>query len=396
MDFKNRYLKKFITEDLSDRMVFIGGPRQVGKTTLAAAIGRERFARPLYLNWDNSKDQKTINRSEFSGKPDLVIFDELHKRRAWKTYVKGIYDKEKQRDGFRILVTGSARLDVYRRGGDSLFGRYHHYRLHPFSLGELIGAADAKEPFNELEFPRHPHARQHFDALWRFSGFPEPFLKQSTRVLKRWHNEYADRLIKDDIRDLTLVRDISALQILVQLIPDKIGSLFSLNALREDLEASHKAIASWVDIFERFYYLFRLYPYRSTVIRSLRKEPKAYLWDWTQAPNESAKLENMIASHLLKFVHFLYDTQGERAELFYLREAQGREVDFLVTVNRKPWFAAEVKQSDQEPSKHLSYFGERLKIPFLYQVVETPDVDFIALKKNVRVISADKFLSGLV
>ncbi|HEY4494951.1 MAG TPA: DUF4143 domain-containing protein, partial [Candidatus Paceibacterota bacterium] len=233
-----------------------------------------------------------------------------------------------------------------------------------------------------------------FDQLFQFGGFPEPFIKKDLKTLRRFHNERLDRIVREDIRDIENVRDLSSLQVLVEILPGRVGSLFSANSLKEDLGVTHKTISLWLDVLERFYYHFRIYPFTSTTIRSLRKEPKVYLWDWSQIDNEAARFENMVASHLLKTIHFLYDTEGYKAELHFLRDREGREVDFLVSVNKKPWMAVEVKLSNKEISKNLKYFSERLKIPFIYQVVKEKGVDFTV--NGIRAISADKFLSGLV
>ncbi|HLD21891.1 MAG TPA: DUF4143 domain-containing protein, partial [Patescibacteria group bacterium] len=235
-----------------------------------------------------------------------------------------------------------------------------------------------------------------FDALFEFGGFPEPYLAKNLRTLRRWQNQRIERLITEDIRDIELVRDISALQILVTLLPQKVGSLLSLNSLREDLQVTHKTISLWMDILERFYYHFRIPPFMANEIKSLRKEQKMYLWDWSEVSDEhGARLENMIASHLLKFVHFLYDVHGYKANLYYLRDIQGREVDFLVTINKKPWFAVEVKNNcANTTSKHLHYFKNKLDIPYVYQVIKQKNIHDI--QGDIHIISADLFLSGLV
>lgn len=386
-----RYGEQRIVKDLAETMVFIGGPRQVGKTTFAKAVGRTHYEHFSYFNWDSGEDRRTILAERFDPEAGLLIFDELHKYLRWKQYIKGIYDTQKER--FHVIVTGSARLDLYRRGGDSLMGRYHYYRLHPFSLAEVLHTTSNPLPFHELVLKKHAASRAHFETLSVFGGFPEPFLKRDLRTLRRWQNERTDRLIKEDIRDLERIRDLSALQILVELMPRKVGALLSLNALREDLQVTHKTIALWMDVLERFYYHFRVYPYATTVVKSLRKQAKAYLWDWSPIEDNGARFENLVASHLLKLVHWLHDAEGYKTDLFYLRDIEGREVDFLVTVNRKPWFAVEVKQSDTALHKPLVYFGERLRIPFLYQVVQQSNVD--VLQGNVRIVSADTFLSAL-
>lgn len=391
---KRRYLQSSIAQDLSKgKMVFVGGPRQVGKTTLAQLLGRVRYRHPLYLVFDDRQDRIRIIGQDFPEDTDLIIFDELHKYRHWKSYLKGLYDKRKK--DFHIIVTGSARLDVYRRGGDSMMGRYYYYRLHPFSLAEAVDRRPRIAAFKQLVIPEENKTYGHtLDALLHFGGFPEAYLAQDDTTTERFHTMRIDRVIKEDIRDLERIPDLSALQVLVTLLPEKVGSLLSLNALRKDLEVSHKALAHWVDILERFYYLYRIAPYQAKTIRALKKEPKLYLWDWSEVQNESARFENLIASHLLKFIHFFHDTQGKRAELYFIRDVDGHETDFLITIDRKPWFAVEVKLNDMTPSKHIRYFSERLGIPFLYQVVRSPGV--YVRRGEVLVVSADRFLASLV
>ena len=390
-----RYLEKHILEDLKEKMVFVSGSRQVGKTTLARQIGQNYFTdKYAYLNWDNRQDRKAILYSAFSPDAKLFIFDELHKYKSWKNYLKGEYDKRK--DSINILVTGSARLDIYRKGGDSLLGRFCSYRLHPLSMAELLNKQSPKAvPYKDISFYNTKRAdKELFSALLKFGGFPHIFLKQSDRELRRWHNERMDRLIKEDVRDVENLRDLSSLQVLVEIIPGKVGSLFSLNSLREDLNVTHKTISLWVNILEKFYYHFRIYPFQSSIIKSLRKEPKIYLWDWSEVEDENARFENMVASHLLKFCHFLIDREGYKAQLYYLRDKEQREVDFLVAVDNKPWFCVEAKNSFKNIPSALRYFSHKLKIPFSFQVIKDKDVDFI--KDGFRIISANKFLSAFV
>jgi len=386
-----RYLEDHIKRDITDKMAFISGPRQVGKTTIAKALGRKYFPNTYsYLNWDNRQDRKAIMAGIFESDKKLVIFDEIHKYKNWKNYLKGEFDK--YHDRFSIVVTGSARLDLYRKGGDSLLGRYHPYRMHPLSVAELSGESFQPLPHNELKFSS-AHIEE-LKQLMKFGGFPEMCLKKDERELRRWHNERTDLIIKEDIRDIEAIRDISALQVLAELLPQKVGSLFSLNSLKEDLQVSHKTLASWVDVLEKFYYHYRIYPFQSTRVKSLRKEPKLYLWDWSEVEDEYARFENVVASHLLKLCHFLHDIDGYSAELYYIRDKEQREVDFLVSAGGKPWFCVEVKNSPGSIPSSLKYFSTRLKIPFSYVVVRDDGVDF--LKNSVRVISASKFLSGLV
>ncbi len=307
--------------------------------------------------------------------------------------IKGIFDKQKNR--FKIIVTGSARLDIFRKGGDSLLGRYRHFRLHPLSLNELTGGLCSITPPMKPDFPPVPAAAAAgFDALLKFGGFPEVFSRKDDVFLRQWHNERKNLLIKEDIRDIEGIRDLSTLQILADMLPEKVGSLFSLNSLREDLEVAYNTVADWMEVLERFYFHYRIYPFHSKLFRSLKKEPKLYLWDWSEVPGPAARFENFVASHLLKFCDYFYDTQGYRIRLHYLRDRQQREVDFLVTSEGKPWFAVEVKTGTGKISTPLRYFTDKLKIPSSFQVTQERGIDYT--QNGIRVISADKFISVLV
>jgi predicted AAA+ superfamily ATPase len=386
-----RYLEAPIREDLTTKMVLMAGPRQVGKTTLAQGLLSE-WPQGLYLNWDNRDDRKEIRAARWPGGNSLVVLDELHKWRGWKGWLKGEFDKHRRTTKF--LVTGSARMDVYRRGGDSLLGRFHHYRLHPITAGE-VGATRRTAtltPFDAVHPVRgKPEA---IAGLMQYGGFPEPFLAQSARGHRRWQRDRLDRVIREDVRDLESIRDLSSLQVLADLLPARVGSPLSVNALREDLEASHRAVDHWIEILERLYYVVRIRPYGTAKVRSLKKMPKAYLWDWSEVPDPGPRFENLVALHLLKLCHFLQDHEGHDVELFYLRDRTGREVDFLVTANRKPWIAVEAKVSDTAIDSSLTYFRDRLKIPFAYQVVLEGRRDFV--ENGVRCLPAADFLGALI
>ena len=388
---RKRYLMPFIIKDLEEKMVFVGGPRQVGKTTLCRNLIATHFKNHAYFNWDNRADRKTIMASSWPANAELLIFDEIHKYRQWKSLIKGEYDKLKET--YKFLVTGSARLDLYRHGGDSLQGRYHYYRLHPFTLAEIEGISNKMSILGKLSVGKD-YYRETLDKLDAFGGFPEPFMKQNRRHLRRWHNEKIDRMFREDILDVQTIRDIGNMKLLSDILPSKVGSLLSLNTIREDLGVSFRAVAHWMDILDAFYYHFRIYPFSAKKIRSLKKEPKLYLWDWSEVEDEAARFENLIASHLLKLVHFITDYEGYRSELYFLRDVDKREVDFLVTIDGKPWFAVEAKLNDARLSPHLLYFKERISIPYVYQVVKVNNID--RLEKGVRIISAGKFLSCLI
>jgi predicted AAA+ superfamily ATPase len=387
-----RYLQEAVVEDLKEKMVFVAGPRQVGKTTLAKQI-LDAAGVGEYLSWDRRQDRKKILEARWPGGDALVVLDELHKYRFWKRWLKGEFDTH--REHLRFLVTGSARLDVYRKGGDSLQGRYHHYRLHPLSYAEVEGTPRGKlpSPGEPLSIPSWGSAGT-MESLMRFGGFPEPFLAQSERTLRRWQKERVDRFFREDVRDLEAIRDMSSMQLLADMLADKVASLLSINSLREDLEVSHRAVSHWMDVLERLYYIFRIRPYSSRSFKGLRKMPKAYLWDTSLVTDEGARFENLVALHLLKFCHYLEDHQGYRTELLYLRDTVGREVDFLVTCQRKPWFLVEAKVGEEKIENSIRAFRDQLKVPFAYQVVLRGTGDFV--REDIRCLPAHQFLAALL
>ncbi|MDZ4805189.1 MAG: AAA family ATPase [Candidatus Eisenbacteria bacterium] len=386
-----RYLEAPIRADLAGKMVLLAGPRQVGKTTLARRLLDEESV-GAYFNWDNRLDRKEIRAARWPGGRALVVLDELHKWRSWKGWLKGEFDAHRER--LRFLVTGSARMDTYRRGGDSLQGRYHHYRLHPLSVAELRseGVADLPIPGGEIQVPLQGDAAV-VQSMMAFSGFPEPFLAQSARTWRRWQKDRLDRFFREDVRDLESVRDLSSMQLLADMLPERVGSPLSLNALREDLEVSHRAVTHWVDILERLYHIFRLRPFVSKRAQGLRLMPKAYLWDSSLVSDAGPRFENLVALHLLKLCHLLEDREGIRAELSYLRDRTGREVDFLVSIDREPWFAVEARVSGVRIDPSLLYYRERLQIPYSYQVVLEGERDFV--EEGVRCLPAARFLAAL-
>ena len=390
MNPRTRYLLKAVEDDLQEKMVFLGGPRQVGKTTLAKDLVGSQI-RSRYYNWDNTAQRIEALKGIWPADVELIILDEFHKHSRWKTWLKGEYDVG--RDRYKFLLTGSARLDLYRRGGDSLQGRYHYYRLHPFSIPELDSCLPTIRPGEELEFPSS-WAKDAVDTLLHYGGFPEPFMRQSDRHLRRWHHERLERFFKEDVRDLTRIHDIGHLSLLAELLPDKVGSILSINSLAEDLQINFRTVANWLETFERFYLCFRLSPYQTRKVASVRKEKKMYLWDWSSLKSPGARLENLVASSLLKFCHYLYDHDGWDVELYYLRDQTGREIDFLVCQDRRPWFAVEVKSSGREISRQMLYFKDRLNIPYCYHIALDALDDRII--QGVRSMPVGKFLRGLV
>ncbi len=358
-----RYLEPCIIEDLARKMVFIGGPRQVGKTTLSLNIAPDGRR---YLNWGDLEDREFILRERYPVE-SFVIYDEIHKFGNWRTYIKGLCDKV--RNDKKILITGSARLDYYSHSGDSLQGRYHYFRLHPLTVDELGIRTKAD-----------------FESLLKLGGFPEPFLSGSDQQARRWKREYRSRVIYEDVRDLELTQKLSSMEVLLLRLPQLVASPLSINALREDLSCAHKTVSKWLDIFERMYSIFRLSPLGSPKIRAVKKEQKHYHYNWAEVENEGARFENLVASHALKWVHFLQDWQGRDVDLVYFRDIDGREVDLVITENRQPVCAIECKLNFNGISRNLRYFKSKYPDCDAYQVHQSDLQEFIS-KDGIRAVN---------
>jgi len=340
-----RYITPYILDDLRSKMVFISGPRQVGKTTLAKTVLSDHFSSGRYLDWDLDEDRQDILKKRWDSDDKLLIFDELHKFPKWKTWIKGIYDVSHESHAF--LVTGSARLDIYRRGGDSLMGRYHPWRLHPFSLDEL---------------PKGISPEEGFQRLMMLGGFPEPFISGDERAARRWRRERFDRVLREDVRDLESIRNIQLLGLFVDMLRQRVGSLITLSNIATDLQISPKTAKVWLDVLERMYLLFTVRPFAKSLPRAVLKPPKVYFFDNGDVlAGEGERFENLVATSLLKRLHFLEDRDGYRYELRYLRDKEGREIDFVIIKENRLEELIEVKWSDDEISKSLLYYTERLK-----------------------------------
>ncbi len=367
-----RYLTDQVERDLRRKMVFVAGPRQVGKTTLARTL---RGAAAGYLNWDVAEHRERIlNRELPAG--SLWIFDEIHKYRPWRGYLKGLFDN--RRAAQRILVTGSARLDLYRHGGDSLQGRYHLLRLHPLSARE-IGIETAAD----------------FRQLLTLGGFPEPFFGGSELEARRWSREFRNLLIREEIVSLERVQDLGTLELLVLRLPALVGSPLSINGLREDLQVSHKTVASWISILERLYALFRLPPFGAPRIRAVKKEQKHYHFDWSVVPEAPLRFENLVGSHLLKWVHYEQDARGRDLDLRYFRDTDGREVDFVVVEGKNPVLFVECKWGDQEIDRGLRYLKARFPGCDAWQVTAEGRKDYQS-GEGIRVAPVLELLGTLV
>ncbi len=386
------------------QMVFITGPRQVGKTTLSRQCVEENYEFN-YLTWDNFADRALIldgmpailaqSFGETAAvKPRAIILDEIHKYRQWKTLLKGYFDK--YGDQTHFIVTGSAKLNVHRRGGDSMMGRYFNYRIHPLSVAECLGGnIDAKR---ETQLPRCLD-----DSAWnhllKFGGFPEPFLAADETFYQRWQNLKREQLFQEDLRELTRIHDIARLETLAYLLTEQAGGVAVYSELSKKIRVSEPTVRQWLDTLKAVYYCFTIQPWSKNVARSLLKEPKVYLWDWSAARGSGARIENMVASHLLKAVHWWTDLGLGQYELFYLRDKEKREVDFLVVKNSKPWLMVEVKTSaNQHVSPHLKYFYQQLQVSHAVQAVyDLPyqEVDCFSLRQPL-IVPMRTLLSQLV
>lgn len=345
-----RLLKKPILQDLNNKIVLLSGPRQTGKTTLA----KQLFPEFDYLNYDSGEDRVLLHKKMWDRKKPLVIFDELHKKKDWKRWLKGIYDTEKIPP--RLLVTGSAKLDIHRRVGDSLAGRHFQFRMHPLDL---------KEAKKILSFS----AEEIFSRLWHCSGFPEPFLSGKETFYRRWRRTHLNIILQQDLKDLHTLSDIKSIETLVLLLRDRVGSTVSYANLARDLERDATTIKRWIQLLENLYIVFRVTPYHKNIARSLLKESKYYFYDFAFVNNEAARLENLVACALLKELHFLEDTEGFDTALHFVRTKEGKEIDFLINIDNKPHSLIEVKSSDHEPAHGFKHFQSYLKDIHLIQLV---------------------------
>ena len=334
-----RYLFSFLKRDLKEKILFITGPRQCGKTTLAKSLG-ESFD---YFNYDEGEDRKALSQRSWDRKKEYVIFDELHKMKDWKRWLKGVYDTEGLSPG--IVVTGSAKLDTYKKGGDSLAGRFFQFRLHPLDLKEVHDVRLMK-------------VKEALKRILQFGGFPEPFLKSKKAFYGRWKRSHLDIVLRQDILDLENVRAISSIQTLVQLLRDRVGSPLSYTSLSEDLNCAPKTVKHWIEILESLYIIFKITPWHRNIARSLLKAPKIYFYDIAHVPEFSFRFENLVACALLKELHFREDVKGEEWGLFYLRNKEKKEVDFLISKGRFPVCMVEVKVSEDQETSSLRSFSK--------------------------------------
>ncbi len=394
----DRHYHRFLASSLIEhrQMAFVSGARQVGKTTLAQQIG-QNFSAAIYLNWD---DLEHLDLNRLNSDVPLLILDEIHKFADWKSFLKGLFDRFEGK--LAILVTGSARMDVFRKGGDSLLaslrmmGRYFNYRLHPLSVAELVHSDWHTDQL--IQAPK-ALAAESFDNLFHFGGFPEVFFKANSTFYRRWRRLRQQQLVREDIRDATRVQEIALLEMLVVLLEQQAGQITKYSTLSKQLRVSVDTVRRWLDILEGFYYCYRIRPWYQNITTALRKEPKTYLWDWSNISEPGAKAENFIASHLLKAVHAWTDIGLGEFNLHYLRTKDQKEVDFLVSKDQKPWLLVEVKNSMKTKlSKNLEWFQTKTQAKYAFQVAM--DAEFVeadCFEHTIPIkVPARTFLSQLV
>lgn len=351
-----RYLEPYIKEDIEKKIILITGPRQAGKTTLAKMLSDDFD----YLNFDHSEHRLALMEKSWDRSKEMIIFDELHKMKNWKSWLKGVYDVE----GFppSIVVTGSAKLDAYRKVGDSLAGRFFQFRLHPLDLKEIHDILKPADLSAELE------------KLLTVGGFPEPFLDGDSRFYNRWKQSHLDIILKQDLIDLENVQQITSVETLIELLKTRVGSPISYSALSRDLECSSKTVKRWLTLLENMYVIFKVTPFHNKIARSILKAPKYYFYDTGQVRGEpGARLENLVACALLKTIHFRMDCYGENMALHYLRNKDGREIDFLVARDNIPQTLVEVKQGGGTLSHSFSIFAKYFPEAKRIQIVKSLD-----------------------
>ncbi len=368
-----RVQKKIIQQDLQKKMVFLVGPRQVGKTWLAKEVAKE-YKNPFYLNYDHPDDRNIIMQRAWLNDVDLLIFDELHKMSGWKNYLKGVFDTG---TGQHILVTGSARLHTFRQAGDSLAGRYFAHRLLPFSPAELMRTG----------------SNITVKQLLKRGGFPEPLVAENDIEADRWRRQYMDSLIRTDILDFERIHDLRAIQLLLELLRRRVGSPISYKSLAEDLQIAPNTVKKYIQIFEALFIVFRITPFSRNISRSLLKEPKIYFYDQGMiVGNQGAQLENLVAVSLYKHILEREDQTGKYLALNYLRTKEGKEVDFCIVEDEQIEKMIEVKTSDTKPDKNLVYFSTRHPFPAL-QIVGQLKKEYKV--NGIEIRNVEKFLHQL-
>jgi len=405
-----RTLYKAIWDQLSaDKpMIMLAGPRQAGKTTFARDIVAKDFTDTIYFNWDLAKDKRRLiadpaffskePRSGTSSKP-LVIFDEIHKYRDWKNYLKGVYDQFSS--DYQFFVTGSGRLELSRKTGDSLAGRFLKFHIFPMTLAELLNRRRTlkdflKAPLDGFDDIPAGETSEAFRAIWELSGFPEPLFKGKKTFWSAWSAAYSQQIVRDDLLSVADIRNLDNVETLFALIPGRVASPVSINNLARDIQVSFNTVKNWLLLFDSFYLTFRLSSWTRKISRSILKEKKIYLFNFPVIEDESARFENFVAMEFLRAVETWNDRGWGKFKLHYLRNKDKQEVDFIITDNNRPLLLVETKLSGDSPAANLFDFQNVLNIPAV-QLVKKDGVKKVYKngRSDILVITAHQWLSAL-
>lgn len=404
--FKRTPYYLIFSEEYKEKMRFIAGPRQSGKTTLAQNFLKKKSMLNLYYNWDQRDIRNRYYDNSYFYNDDLLkhpgdkkkwmCFDEIHKMPKWKNILKDIYDFDKKR--VRLIITGSARLDMFRKAGDSLTGRYYLFHLFPLVLKEFINKKDCfYKPdikinnYIENKLSSTKYYQEELDLLLKFSGFPEPLIESKENLALMWKNNYLDTVLKEDIRDLTNVKNLENVAKLAMILPSKIGTPLSVNSLVNDMEVSYPAIKNYLHLLDLGYFVFKISPFVKNVSRAIKKEQKYYFFDWTRIKDKSFRFENYIAFELFTRVTFWKDHGYGNFDLHFIRNRSGQETDFLITVDQKPWLLIEVKLNEENIASHNITQAKMLgNIPLIQLIYKNKIAKIIS--ENIFVISASRFL----
>jgi len=405
MKRRTPYIKIWQDIAADKSMIFLAGPRQAGKTTLAQIIS-DSFTNSLYFNWDIAEHRTDFMRDPLffekielrDSSTPLIVLDEIHKYKDWKNYLKGVYDQF--HDKYQFLISGSGRLDLYQKGGDSLAGRYFLFHLWPFTISEL-GKSNRqidqflKNPL-QIEMENTEELKGIWSGLSELSGFPESYLSGKKTTYRRWSNIYSQQLIREDIRDLTGLKSVLDMETLYYLLPSRIGSPISAASLARDLKVSYNSIQSWLSAFERFFLCFSIGPWTQKIARAIQKERKVYLWDTPRIKEPAARFENMVALGLYRAVTAWNDMGYGRFSLHFIKNKEQQEVDFLIANDGEPIVLVEAKLSDTEPSQALRKFQGVLKKPAIQLVEKSESYRMIPNgDQYILVTAAYQWLSGL-
>lgn len=388
------------------QMVFLSGPRQVGKTTLANEIA-SGFKNKLYFSWDIIEHKKKLiqnpaffeNIDRVDESTPLIVFDEIHKYKQWKNYLKSVYDQFAT--DYKFLVSGSGRLDLYQKGGDSLAGRYFQFHLFPFTVAELSGRKRSindflKSPINNFDLNKPDITRDIWQTLLNYGGFPEPFVKGKKSFFTKWSANYTSQIVREDIRSISDIKNVDNIEFLFSLLPSKVGSPLSVNNLVADLQVSYGSVKEWLKLLEIFYLIFRITPWTKKISRAILKEKKLYLFNYPEIQDMSFRFENMVAIELLRAVYNWNEYGYGRFSLHYIRNKEKEEVDFVIAKDNNPVLLVETKNSEETISKHLINFQKRLNVPVIQLVNKENIFRYIKNEKNkILIITAHRWLSSL-